>query len=99
VRRARKNGDANRLIGSRAAKGDTEPSPLVRIRITSLPDAHQFDEYDVRRYRVGEIYEFPVRLATLLILAGCAEELGDEVFPLTEAADFTRRSRLDRRKR
>jgi hypothetical protein len=47
----------------------------VRVRITAPPDPTLFDEYDVAHYQVGEIFDFPVRLATLLILMGCAEEI------------------------
>ena len=35
-----------------------------------------FDEFDVHRFRVGQTYEVPVRLASLLILAGYAETAG-----------------------
>ena len=56
-----------------------------RVRITSLPKAADFDEYDVRRFRVGETYEVPARLASLLILGGYAESTGSVV--RAEAAD------------
>ena len=57
-----------------------------RIRITAQPKPTEFDEYDVRRFRVGETYEVPARLASLLILGGYAETTG----PLAraEAADW-----------
>ena len=56
-----------------------------RVRITSLPKAADFDEYDVRRFRLGETYEVPARLASLLILGGYAESTGSVA--RAEAAD------------
>jgi hypothetical protein len=44
-----------------------------RVRIIAPPRAKEFDEYDVRRFEVGEVYEVPARLASLLVLAGYAE--------------------------
>jgi hypothetical protein len=58
-----------------------------RIRITSSPKPSEFDEYDVRRFRVGEIYEVPARLASLLILGGYAESTGSTI--RAEAADWS----------
>jgi len=55
-----------------------------RVRITALPKPAEFDEYDVRRFRVGETYEVPSRLASLLILGGYAETTGPA---RAEAAD------------
>jgi hypothetical protein len=60
-----------------------------RVRIKATPNPSEFDEYDVRRFRVGEIYEVPARLASLLILAGYAESIGSTV--LSEAADWSGR--------
>ena len=54
--------------------------------MTSLPPPGEFDEFDLRRYRVGEVYELPLRLATLLIIGGYAETAGRTV--QAEAADF-----------
>ena len=99
VRNAHKRAERAQLTRRGVAKEATTTSRLVRIRVTSAPDPHQFDEYDVRRYRVGEIYELPVHLAALLIIAGCAEELGDDAVPLSEAADFTRQRPTRHRKR
>ena len=56
-----------------------------RVRITALPKPSEFDEYDVRRFRVGETYEVPARLASLLILGGYAETTGSN--QRSEAAD------------
>ena len=59
----------------------------MRIRFTGLPDA-DFDEFDLRRFRLGEIYDVPTRLASLLIIAGYAELVsGGHQIP--EAADFS----------
>lgn len=56
-----------------------------RVRITAPPKPSEFDEYDVRRFRVGEVYEVPARLASLLILGGYAESTGSTA--RAEAAD------------
>ncbi len=61
----------------------------MRIRITVQPDPDAFAEYDVQRFRVGDIYEVPVRLATLLIIAGYAVSAAGVVHPAAEAADFS----------
>ena len=63
------------------------PEVALRIRIISSPRPDEFDEFDVRRFRVGQTYEVPIRLATLLILAGHAERAGS-VTQVAEAADF-----------
>ena len=58
----------------------------IRIRIDALPKAGDMEEFDLRRFRVGETYDVPPQLASLLIVAGYAE-----VFPRraerAEAAD------------
>jgi hypothetical protein len=56
-----------------------------RVRITAQPKPAEFDEYDVRHFRVGETYEVPGRLASLLILSGYAESPG--VLERAQAAD------------
>jgi hypothetical protein len=45
----------------------------VRIRITKAPDPAEFAEFDLRAFRVGDVFEVPPHLATLLIIAGNAE--------------------------
>ena len=66
--------------------GNNTPEVALRIRLIAVPDPSLFDEYDLRRFRVGETYEVPIRLASLLILSGYAESAAA---PLTaEAADF-----------
>jgi hypothetical protein len=62
------------------------PEVVLRIRIKSLPPPGEFDEFDLRLYRVGLTYELPMRLASLLILGGYAERAGTAV--QSEAADF-----------
>ena len=63
------------------------PEIALRVRILSLPAGGEFDEFDLRRYRVGDIYELPLRLASLLIIGGYAESAGRVH---SEAADFGR---------
>ena len=58
---------------------------IWRVKIITQPDPHEFDEYDVRRFRVGENYEVSARLGSLLIIGGYAETAGP--FAQTEAAD------------
>jgi len=64
------------------------PEIALRIRIKSLPIPGEFDEFDLRPYRIGGTYELPLRLASLLILGGYAERAGSAA--LAEAADFGR---------
>jgi hypothetical protein len=45
----------------------------IRIRISGLPSDGDLDEFDLRRFRVGEVYDVPSQLASLLIVAGYAE--------------------------
>jgi hypothetical protein len=61
------------------------PEVALRIRIKGLPAPGEFDEFDLRPYRVGLTYQLPMRLASLLILGGYAEQVGAL---RTEAADF-----------
>ena len=57
----------------------------MRIRIKSLPNAGELEEFDLRRFRVGEVYEVLPQLASLLIVAGYAEAVGQPV--RAQAAD------------
>ena len=59
----------------------------MRIRLTGWPQDNDFDEFDLRQFRVGEIYDVPTRLASLLIIAGYAE-LVSSGHQIAEAADF-----------
>jgi len=72
------------------------PEFALRIRLKALPDAGDFDEFDLSHFRPGGIYVVPSHLASLLILSGYAE-LVDEHSRLAEAADFGR-PKFSRRK-
>jgi hypothetical protein len=63
------------------------PDLALQIRLNALPKAGEFDEFDLRHFRAGGMYVVPARLASLLILAGCAE-LVDDHPPRAEANDF-----------
>ena len=65
------------------------PDIALRIRIVAPPDLDAFAEYDVQRFRVGDVYEVPVRLATLLIISGYAVSAAGIGIPAAEAADFS----------
>jgi hypothetical protein len=45
----------------------------VRIRITSLPGRGELDEFDLRRLRIGEVYDLPSHLASILLIGRHAE--------------------------
>jgi hypothetical protein len=45
----------------------------VRIRLTALPKPGELDEFDFRRFRVGEIYDLPPHLASVLLISRYAE--------------------------
>jgi hypothetical protein len=45
----------------------------VRIRLIGLPRPGELDEFDFRRFRVGEIYDLPPRLASVLVISRYAE--------------------------
>jgi hypothetical protein len=47
----------------------------IRVRITDLPEAGEFDEYDLTRFAVGEVYDVTAQLASLLIIAGYADPI------------------------
>ena len=59
----------------------------MRIRILTLPRGGDFEEFDLRRYRAGEVYDVSTQLASFLIIAGYAEAVGG--LPQAEAADFS----------
>jgi hypothetical protein len=62
----------------------------LQIRFNSFPKPGELDEFDLRRFRIGEIYDVPTRLASVLIIAGYAEMV---ISPPTraEAADYSRK--------
>jgi hypothetical protein len=64
----------------------------LRIRISGLPDEGELDEFDLRRFRVGEVYDVPAQLASLLIVAGYAEAVVRRA-ERAEAADRLRKGR------
>jgi hypothetical protein len=68
------------------------------IRISSLPASGDFDEFDLRRFRVGEVYDVPTRLASLLIIAGYAEMVSSPSAQ-SEAADYGHIRRSDRKRK
>jgi len=62
---------------------------LLRVRIRALPPHGQFEEFDLKRYRPGDVYEITSQLASLLIIAGYAE-LAPPAQPRATAADSPR---------
>ena len=62
------------------------PEFTLRIRLNELPRPGEFDEFDLSRFRTGEIYVVPSQLASLLIIGGYAEIVTGTV--RSEAADF-----------
>jgi hypothetical protein len=80
-------GSVSGQLNNRASLTEKHTSGIVwRVRIIAPPKAREFDEYDVRRFEVGQVYEVSARLATLLILGGYAEPAAGMV--TTEAADW-----------
>lgn len=63
------------------------PEFALRIRLKTLPNSGEFDEFDLSHFRPGGIYVVPSRLASMLILAGHAEMVDDHP-ARAEAADF-----------
>ena len=74
----------------------TTPTSVLRIRLKRLPTPGEFDEFDLDRFRVGETDVIPARMASLLILAGCAD-LVDSHPARVEAADFSHPPRVPKR--
>jgi len=64
------------------------PEFALRIRLKSLPDTGEFDEFNLSHFVAGSTYVVPSRLASLLILAGHAELIDDHP-ARAEAADFS----------
>jgi hypothetical protein len=62
----------------------------LRIRIIALPGPGEFDEFDLKHFRVGNMYDVPPRLASLLVIAGYAEPASARA-ERAEAADHSRR--------
>jgi len=66
----------------------------LRVRIKSLPPPGEFDEFDLRRFRVGDVYDVTSQLGMLLVVAGYADSA--PVLERAEAADRSRRPNRDR---
>ena len=45
----------------------------MRIRLIAFPKAGELDEFDLRRFRVGEVYDLPPQLASILLISRYAE--------------------------
>jgi hypothetical protein len=56
------------------------------IRIKALPNNRELDEYDLRRFQIGERYDVQAQLASVLIIGGYAEPLSSSNFPGRETA-------------
>jgi hypothetical protein len=63
------------------------PQSALRIRLTSLPEPGEFDEFDLSHFHVGGVFLVPSYLASVLIISGYAELIDDHP-TLAEAADF-----------
>jgi len=63
------------------------PQSALRIRLKSLPEPGEFDEFDLSHFRVGGGFLVPSYLASVLIISGYAE-LVDDHPARAEAADF-----------
>jgi len=72
------------------------PEFAIRVRVTALPAPGEFDEFDLRHFRVGGVFLVAARLGWMLIISGCAEIVDDSP-ARAEAADFSR-SRGPKRK-
>ena len=64
----------------------------MQIRIKTLPNDKEFEDYDLTRFRVGEVYEVSPRLASLLVVAGNAETVPIRGLQ-AEAADWPRKGK------
>ena len=67
------------------------------VRITKLPARGELDEFDLRRFRVGDSYEVTAQLGMLLIIAGFAEIA--HTFARSAAADSNRPPRPTHRRK
>jgi hypothetical protein len=45
----------------------------VRIRLIALPKRGELEEFDLHLYRLGEAYDLPPQLASVLLIGGYAE--------------------------
>ena len=58
----------------------------MRVRIQRLPQPGELDEFDLRRFHVGEEYDVSSYLGMILVVGGYAEPA--PAFRTAEAADF-----------
>jgi hypothetical protein len=56
------------------------------IRIKALPNNKELEEYDLRRFQIGERYDVQAQLASVLIIGGYAEPLTTSTLPGRESA-------------
>jgi hypothetical protein len=56
------------------------------IRIKALPNTNELEEYDLRRFQIGERYDVQGQLAAVLIIGGYAEPLSGPSPPARESA-------------
>jgi hypothetical protein len=45
----------------------------VRVRLIARPKPGELDEFDLRRFHVGDVYDLPPQLASILLIGGYAE--------------------------
>ena len=45
----------------------------MRIRLIALPKRGELEEFDLHLYRLGEAYDLPPQLASVLLIGGYAE--------------------------
>ena len=45
----------------------------MRIRLITLPKRGELDEFDLRLFRVGEVYDLPPQFASILVIGRYAE--------------------------
>jgi hypothetical protein len=45
----------------------------MRVRLIAHPRPGELDEFDLRRYHVGEVYDLPPQLASILLIGRHAE--------------------------
>jgi hypothetical protein len=64
------------------------PESALRIRLVSLPEPGEFDEFDLSHFRAGGVFLVPSYLASVLIISGYAE-LVDDRPNRAEAADWS----------
>ena len=57
-----------------------------------LPQPGELDEFDLHRFRVGDVYDVTPQLGMILVVCGYAETA--PAFPSAEAADFGRPRRF-----